>query len=133
MSKLTNWCRNIYRKALRDGQLVKGPCEVCGTTENIEGHHEDHNKPREVHWLCSPHHSRIQGQANVENGHIYSIATPESCSKAGRISWEKNKNSGWIQSLSKSRRGYRHTKESRQKMSEGLKAAWARRKAVRAN
>jgi hypothetical protein len=43
--------------AVRDGRLERGPCEVCGTTENVHGHHEDYDKPLEVRWLCVIHHA----------------------------------------------------------------------------
>ena len=43
--------------AIRDGHLVKQPCEVCDTTENIVAHHCDYNKPFDVMWLCAQHHS----------------------------------------------------------------------------
>ena len=46
----------IYRYALRRGKLVRGPCAVCGATEDIDGHHTDYTKPLEVVWLCKPHH-----------------------------------------------------------------------------
>lgn len=48
--------RQTVRSAVRSGKLIKQPCEVCGTTENIQSHHEDYSKPLEVKWLCRKHH-----------------------------------------------------------------------------
>lgn len=48
--------RGILNNALRDGRLVRQPCEVCGD-ENSEGHHEDYSKPLDVIWYCSKHHA----------------------------------------------------------------------------
>lgn len=42
--------------AVRDGRLVKMPCEICGTTENVDAHHEDYSKPLCVRWFCHVHH-----------------------------------------------------------------------------
>ena len=28
--------------AIRDGRLRRGPCEVCGVTEHVDGHHDDY-------------------------------------------------------------------------------------------
>lgn len=41
--------------ALRRGDLIKMPCEVCGDSE-VDGHHEDYTKQLEVNWLCRIHH-----------------------------------------------------------------------------
>jgi hypothetical protein len=46
--------------AIRDGKLVKGPCEVCGEQE-VHGHHDDYGKPLEVRWLCLVHHGAAHG------------------------------------------------------------------------
>lgn len=42
--------------ALKKGQLVRLPCEVCGKPKT-HGHHDDYSKPLEVRWLCSVHHA----------------------------------------------------------------------------
>jgi hypothetical protein len=50
-------CHNAVARAIRSGKLVRGPCEVCGTTNNVHAHHDDYSKPLEVRWLCAAHHS----------------------------------------------------------------------------
>lgn len=55
---------NMVNNAIRDGKLFKEPCEVCGCTERIHGHHDDYLKPLNVRWLCAVHHS----QWHKENG-----------------------------------------------------------------
>lgn len=42
--------------AIRDGKLVKGPCEKCGSTK-VQAHHDDYSKPLEVRWLCIKDHN----------------------------------------------------------------------------
>ncbi len=41
--------------AVRDGRLMKRPCDVCGVAK-VEAHHADYSKPLEVRWLCNKHH-----------------------------------------------------------------------------
>ncbi|MFB1064948.1 hypothetical protein [Natrinema sp. H-ect4] len=43
-------------EALRTGKLEKEPCEKCGSTENVEAHHEDYSRPLDVTWLCGSCH-----------------------------------------------------------------------------
>lgn len=46
----------IVNNAIRDGKLLKGVCEVCGS-EKVDAHHDDYSKPLEVRWLCRKHHA----------------------------------------------------------------------------
>jgi hypothetical protein len=48
--------RNAVNNALRDGNLARQPCEICGSTFDVEAHHDDYSKPLEVRWLCFKHH-----------------------------------------------------------------------------
>jgi len=52
-------CRSYLLTYIRRGKVAKGPCEICGTTENIEAHHPDYSKPLEFHSLCRGHHVMV--------------------------------------------------------------------------
>jgi len=54
--QLQRSCNGKVFRALKNGKLVKKPCEVCGAINRIEAHHEDYSKPLEVRWLCMKHH-----------------------------------------------------------------------------
>lgn len=41
--------------AIRDGRLIRQPCEVCG--DGAQAHHDDYSKPLDVRWLCTTHHA----------------------------------------------------------------------------
>ena len=49
----------MVNNALKSGRIKKSPCEVCGSTYRIHGHHEDYSKPLEVRWLCPKHHREV--------------------------------------------------------------------------
>jgi hypothetical protein len=51
--------------AVRDGKLVRQPCEVCGNPKS-DGHHDDYSKPLEVRWLCRTHHMEHHRVYEVE-------------------------------------------------------------------
>ena len=40
--------------ALRNGTLVRKPCEVCGA--KAQAHHSNYDEPLNVRWLCRTHH-----------------------------------------------------------------------------
>lgn len=51
----------VLNNAVRAGKIVKQPCEVCGSTKRVHGHHDDYSKPLEVRWLCALHHHTREG------------------------------------------------------------------------
>lgn len=42
----------IYRYAIKKGKIIRQSCKICGTTKNVQGHHDDYTKPLDVRWLC---------------------------------------------------------------------------------
>ena len=46
----------LLSNAVRDKRIIKGSCEMCGSTENINGHHDDYYYPLTVRWLCRKCH-----------------------------------------------------------------------------
>jgi hypothetical protein len=52
---------NQVTNAIRNGKLVRKPCEVCGSSKS-QAHHPDYRKPLYVKWLCFRHHRELHGQ-----------------------------------------------------------------------
>lgn len=48
----------VVSNAIRDGKIIKLPCEECGRKDS-EAHHEDYSKPLMIKWLCRKHHGEI--------------------------------------------------------------------------
>ena len=58
--------RTALGYALRMGRLTKAEnCTICGSDQEIEGHHEDHSKPLEVVWLCRNCHVKYHADHAV--------------------------------------------------------------------
>lgn len=53
--------RAMVGNAIRDGRLIRQPCEVCGSPKS-QAHHDDYYKPLDVRWLCFVHHRAVHGQ-----------------------------------------------------------------------
>lgn len=49
----------ILNNAIKAGTITRGPCEVCGSTKRIHGHHDDYSKPLVVRWLCPKDHKGV--------------------------------------------------------------------------
>lgn len=66
--------KNPYKKkaewtlgnAVRDGKILKQPCEICNTEQGVESHHDDYDKPLEVRWLCDKHHKEYHRNIREE-------------------------------------------------------------------
>jgi hypothetical protein len=48
----------LVGNAIRGGNLVKLPCEKCGS-KKAQAHHDDYAKPLNVRWLCTKHHREV--------------------------------------------------------------------------
>ena len=57
---------NAVNNAIRDGRLIRKPCEVCGSLKS-EAHHEDYSRPLDVIWLCRKHHLERHGKQAYEH------------------------------------------------------------------
>jgi len=53
------YAHGVVAQALKSGTIEKGPCHFCGTTEAVEGHHNDYSKPLDVVWLCRRCHRKL--------------------------------------------------------------------------
>jgi len=54
----------LVRRAIRAGELINKPCEVCGKPKAF-AHHDDYNKPLEVRWLCNFHHAEYHNKLGI--------------------------------------------------------------------
>jgi hypothetical protein len=51
--------RTALNNAIRDGHLKKEVCEICGSNENVHGHHENYANQLDVIWLCVRCHHKL--------------------------------------------------------------------------
>ena len=58
---IKNAARRATYNAIRDGRLIRKPCESCGDA-NVEAHHDDYTRPLDVRWLCRRHHLAVHGK-----------------------------------------------------------------------
>lgn len=65
---------SAVNNAIRDGRLVRQPCEVCGQPDT-QAHHEDYSKPLDIHWLCRKHHLLRHGKVAYQDASVPSAVT----------------------------------------------------------
>lgn len=62
------YARKALQRAVYNNKVTRGKCLVCGTDENIHGHHDDYSKPLDVTWLCYYHHRQLhEGNISISN------------------------------------------------------------------
>jgi hypothetical protein len=61
--------------AIRDGRLIRQPCEVCDCVK-VQAHHDDYNQPLAVRWLCQEHHVQWHKDERNQNRHPTSACYP---------------------------------------------------------
>ena len=67
---------NALYYALRTGKIEKSDtCEVCGSKENIQGHHNDYNIPFGVIWCCQKCHAELDNQRRYINDKTLYLCT----------------------------------------------------------
>lgn len=50
--------QTALNNALRDGRIIKRPCELCERAD-VHAHHRDYSRPLDVIWLCPKCHHRL--------------------------------------------------------------------------
>ena len=67
-------CRaqNLVASAIKKKNLIREPCEECGSSESVHAHHDDYMRPLKVRWLCASHHR----QWHEENGEGLNGSSP---------------------------------------------------------
>jgi hypothetical protein len=65
--KFKRKARYTAYNALKYGKIIKEPCAMCGSNENIEIHHIDYSKPMLITFLCRNCHMIIHGRIKTDN------------------------------------------------------------------
>jgi len=70
--KLRIYAGNAVSYALRKGKLTRQPCEKCGSTDDIQAHHESYLKKDrlKVNWFCRKHHMEHHIQLRNQEGSV---------------------------------------------------------------
>jgi hypothetical protein len=50
----------------KTGKIKPGECSICGTINDIQGHHEDYLKPLDIIWLCRKHHQELHNKSRAK-------------------------------------------------------------------
>ena len=65
--KFKDAVRKFTVSKIRQGILIRCPCKVCGTEEDVQAHHDDYYKPLDVRWLCRFHHREHHNNEKIKD------------------------------------------------------------------
>ena len=68
------------RKRAQKAYPVLLPCERCGSSDNVQRHHADHQKPLDIQFLCQKCHTL----ADVASGTWGITKRPKRCAVCGK-------------------------------------------------
>jgi hypothetical protein len=57
LTPIQEWAHRAVGAAILSGDLVRLPCEACGSART-QAHHDDYLRPLDVRWMCVPCHRR---------------------------------------------------------------------------
>ena len=52
-------------------------CELCGSTDSVQGHHRDYKRPLAVQWLCRGCHGTVEGIEDRYAGELLKLSTAD--------------------------------------------------------
>lgn len=90
-SEIRKLAYRYYNAALHEGTLIRQPCEKCGVTKGVDGHHDDYSKPLQIRWLCKTHHIEwhkynkpVYGNGMTESGPAMFLSEQEVIELTGK-------------------------------------------------
>ena len=84
--------RNAVARAIKQGELVRPACAVCGISR-AEAHHPNCDLPLNVEWLCRLHHVRRHAEMRIQPKQIdklFAFGNRINCRSLGAF-WETAK------------------------------------------
>lgn len=58
--------RNKINYLINSGKIERGACAICGSTKDVDAHHENYDEPYVIIWLCKKHHEEVTNQGQCE-------------------------------------------------------------------
>ncbi len=52
------YAHGVVAYRIKTGELIRKPCETCGSIQRVHAHHDDYSNPLDVRWLCPEHHKK---------------------------------------------------------------------------
>jgi Helix-turn-helix domain len=79
-------CRRQTKGLIERGQLVRQPCDTCGSAK-VQAHHTDYKDPRHVRWLCHLCHHRLHRQLRRTDRLVTTLTSAHHMTNAAHSTW----------------------------------------------